>query len=115
MGPVSEAQLKALQENGTIKGDGLVWKKGFDNWKRLSEVGTFQGAGDDIPDIPPLLQEGFDWESVDSGHRIFSIKTGLDRNSSQNKYGPFSVDQLKQFFDEKKNQRENPDICHRDG
>ena len=92
-GPISEKELKKFKKNGTVRNDSLVWKKGLDNWIKLSDVGAFQKAKGNISDIPPLQQEGFDWESIDGDHRIFSIKTN-------NEYGPFSVNQLKKFFDE---------------
>ncbi|MCY4524826.1 MAG: GYF domain-containing protein [Halobacteriovoraceae bacterium] len=100
MGPISEDELKKLQRDGSINSSSLVWKNGLDNWKKLGEVGILQEAQDDIPGIPPLVQDEFDWSNIGADNRIFTIKSGQDQSSKE--YGPYSVNQLKKFFEEKR-------------
>ena len=93
VGPISEKDLMNLKSSGDVSENTLIWAKGFENWKKMGEVDIFTG---DDGEIPPLVQKEFDWESIDKDSRLFSIK------SEKSQYGPYSIKQLKNFFDEKR-------------
>src|ERR1700721_1055804 len=40
-GPLKRSQLLASLRNGTIDGDNLIWRAGFENWIPLREVSEF--------------------------------------------------------------------------
>lgn len=109
VGPVEESDLRALVLQGVLKDDSYVWRKGFENWQRMSEVDELENllgnANNAISNIPPMRevpQSNFDWEGVDRSKRIFTIRIGLDRGAEEVEYGPYSLSELKRAFDEKR-------------
>lgn len=107
VGPVEESDLKALVLQGVLKDDSYVWRKGFENWQRMSEVSELEnllGSGDaGIAAIPTMgARSDFDWEGVERDKRIFTIRIGLDRGGEEVEYGPYSLNELKRAFDEKR-------------
>lgn len=44
----------------------------------------------------------FDWSIVSFEERIISIKTGIDRNTEETVYGPFSLEMIKRLFEQKR-------------
>ncbi len=46
--------------------------------------------------------EHIDWNDMDYDQRKFSIKIGIDRNRAEAEYGPFSLNMIKQMYEEKR-------------
>ncbi|HLE10542.1 MAG: hypothetical protein A2504_14240 [Bdellovibrionales bacterium RIFOXYD12_FULL_39_22] len=44
----------------------------------------------------------FNWATVSFDDRIFTIKTGIDRNGVENEYGPYALNFIKKLFEEKR-------------
>lgn len=52
---VGTAALKAMILGGTLDGDEMVWRQGFDEWKPLSGVAEFAAdLAAQVPAVPPL-------------------------------------------------------------
>jgi hypothetical protein len=111
VGPVEEADLKDLVQAGTLDGEGYVWKKGFDNWVRLSEVDELSHilvVEVELPPamdaMPPVIDEvevkEFSWDDLAHTDKVISIKIGLDRGGEQVEYGPYTLNELKKAYDE---------------
>ncbi|TNF03664.1 MAG: DUF4339 domain-containing protein [Deltaproteobacteria bacterium] len=120
VGPVAKSEIEGLFEVGKLNSESYVWTKGYDNWKKIAEVDEFSSLGsgsededtdDDI--IAPVemkveraeverSNENFDFTSIDPDEKRITIKIGLDRGGSEAEYGPFSLNQLKQAFKEKR-------------
>ena len=47
-------------------------------------------------------ESDFDFSSIDQDEKRITIKIGLDRGGNEAEYGPFSLNQLKQAFEEKR-------------
>lgn len=113
-GPVSEDELKSLLDSGTLKEDGFIWTKGFENWIKFNEVSELshlvrgeeafveETAPVDTLKETPVDKPSLDLNSIDENERIFYIKTGIDRSKNElgAEYGPFSIDQLKRLYEE---------------
>ena len=54
-GPVSEADMRAMIEDGTTNAETLVWKKGFREWTRTEDTDLRDYISYDAP--PPLPGE----------------------------------------------------------
>ncbi len=122
VGPVAKSEIECLFEVGKLNIESYVWTKGYDNWKKISEVEEFsnlgsddsdEDTGDDIETVAPVEMkveraevdkggEDFDFSSIDPDEKRITIKIGLDRGGSEAEYGPFSLSQLKQAFKEKR-------------
>ena len=55
-GPVEEAQLRQLLQDGRIQGDSLVWRQGMLDWAPLNQVNDFSARPE--PLHPPQLEAG---------------------------------------------------------
>ena len=93
VGPVDQESILSLISEGSLNGESYLWRKGFDDWKRLNDIPELlelieeeeeeefveevapeevsepveevsQEAAD-IDDIPPFIAEGIDWNNID--------------------------------------------------
>ncbi|MBA2403390.1 MAG: DUF4339 domain-containing protein [Bdellovibrionales bacterium] len=89
----------------------FVWKKGFDNWKKIKDVSELQVVVEDeeslemeaekFPAAPVMqVEKEFNLNEQDEEERSLFIRTGNDRGVASSDYGPFSVKQLKQLYKE---------------
>jgi hypothetical protein len=111
VGPVEEKELQGLFDQGVLTLEGHVWKKGFDNWKKIKDVAELsyfnQAKAPALPKMdnmfPPKIL-GFDWKNFDHDKRIFTIKVGLDRGMADGEqtYGPFSLEELKLAYNDER-------------
>jgi hypothetical protein len=117
IGPVDESEIFGHLNSGKLNGESYVWKKGFENWEKISNVPELQQAPietqaadpsslDSIPQINDTpsapTAPTFSWENYDQSARIFTLKIGVDRGGEETEYGPFSYHQLSQAFGEKR-------------
>ena len=80
-GPIEQFELEIKLKNGELGELSYVWRKGFDNWKKVIEV----------EELKPLLRSEesgksaasprrqIDWENLPNDERVFTIK--VDRKS----------------------------------
>ncbi len=104
-GPVAIEVLVQMMINRDLKVDDFVWKKGFENWKKIKDVPELEEK--ESPQIPtPILPEikesvkDLSLKDLNSEERLLFIRIGTDRGSASNDYGPFTLNQLKQLFKE---------------
>lgn len=116
VGPIDEAELATLVGQKILNADSYIWRKGFDNWKKFREVeelsSLLEPARPVAPMMPPqkttpqmpspIVRVEIDWNTISSKERLFTIKTGLDRDGDETEYGPFTLDEMKMMFDEQR-------------
>lgn len=110
-GPVAVEVITKMVADADLKSDDFVWKKGFENWKKIKEVEELQGstapAHQELPQTPAFsapvqaaAPKAFNLSEINADERIIYIRIGNDRGGAPTDYGPFSVKQLKQLFKE---------------
>jgi len=104
-GPVSQEIIIAMISKQELISSDFVWKKGFENWKKIEEVEEFDvphKAHDGFPPAPVMHVEEkpFNFSHINETERVIFIRIGNDRGGSSSDYGPFSLSQLKQLFKE---------------
>lgn len=130
VGPVSKQHIYELYGNGELQTDSYVWKKGFSDWKHLNTVEDFKDLDENTgSSLPPDTEEKsesqfneqeesleedsenanieneavfFDLDAISNDTKVFSLKIGHDRDSDEAEFGPYSLDQLSRFFQEKR-------------
>lgn len=112
-GPVALEIITSMMAKEDLKPDDFVWKKGFDNWKKIRDVSELQEAPipamaavpemEEFPKAPEIHLENkeFSFTSIhDSEERLIFLRIGNDRGGASSDYGPFSLKQVKQLFKE---------------
>lgn len=104
-GPVAIEVIEAMITKQELKPEDFVWKKGFENWKKIKEVPELEvKAAPAAPSFPPevaaIPEKDIKLSTVNPDERIVFIRIGNDRGGVATDYGPFSVKQLKQLFKE---------------
>jgi hypothetical protein len=124
VGPVAKSEIEGLFDVGKLNIESYVWTKGYDNWKKISEVDDFSNLGsEEVTEVieaeenikeessvemkveraeVETKESGFNFSSIDQDEKRITIKIGLDRGGNEAEYGPFSLNQLKQAFEEKR-------------
>ena len=100
IGPVSQSKISELIEAGNLNEENFVWKKGFDNWKKLKDVSDFKKINEDVPEESPTIVKSsekreVDWDIIKDDEKVFLIKIGIDRGGDEVEYGPYSINILK--------------------
>lgn len=94
MGPVPKDEILSLMAQRKLDDKSYVWRKGFSNWSSIKNVKELAAEGPPSP--------GLNWDHVTPQEKIISIKIGYDRGTPEAEYGPFSLEQLSQAFEEKR-------------
>ena len=102
-GPVAIEVIEAMLARDELKTEDFVWKKGFENWMKIKEVGelkpTSPASAPDMPaEIPQPLVKELNLADLNEEERLIFIRIGMDRGGVANDYGPFNIAQLKQLF-----------------
>ncbi|MES2527556.1 MAG: GYF domain-containing protein [Bdellovibrionota bacterium] len=122
-GPVALEVIQQMVANSDLNSADYVWKKGFENWKKIKEVPELeegQAAPQSSPapaapaafkapeptkvndSLGPKLEfnKEASLKNVNPEERNMFIRIGNDRGLPPSDYGPFSLTQLKQLFKE---------------
>jgi hypothetical protein len=106
-GPVAQEVLESMVSNQELSPDDFIWKKGFDNWKKIRDVSELNikskpnyPSEPEIPVSPPTMKNDFSLKDLAPDERAIYIRIGNDRGGASSDYGPFSIQQLKQLFKE---------------
>lgn len=111
-GPVALEVIQEMIGNSDLAVTDYVWKKGFDNWKKIKEVPELEPAPAAKPQAAPApvsapatpeppVMEYKDVSLKNLGEeRSIYVRIGNDRGAAPSDYGPFTVAQLKKLFDE---------------
>jgi hypothetical protein len=103
VGPIEENEFFRLISGNVINDSTFVWKKGMPNWIKYKDALENNNSA---PSAPPAaskvvpLKKNFEWRSINSEDKIFTIKIGVDRGGDDVEYGPFSKDQLTKLYEE---------------
>lgn len=106
-GPVGQDVIVSMIAKQELKGEDFVWKKGFDNWKKIKEVSELQSSPEPVasviptaPIAPVVAEKPFSFADLNEDDRVIYIRIGNDRGAAPTDYGPFSLKQIKQLFKE---------------
>lgn len=104
-GPVALEVIETMLSQQTLKTEDFVWKKGFENWKKIKEVTELRNEDSPIAtkfDSPLPIQEVIEinFGSLNEDARVLFVRIGNDRGGAATDYGPYSLKQLKQLFKE---------------
>lgn len=103
-GPVAVDILESLIASGELTTSDFVWKKGFENWKKIKEVDELKSSpkSEAIPELqlPPVQFHEVNLKNINPDERILYVRIGIDRGGAYSDYGPFNIKQLKQLFKE---------------
>lgn len=118
-GPVALEVIQQMVANSDLNSSDYVWKKGFENWKRIKEVPELEEspapvaaapapaptpkAPEPKADLGPKIEyREVSLRNLPADERTIYIRIGNDRGLPPSDYGPFTVGQLKQLFNEKR-------------
>ena len=111
-GPVAKQEIEKLYRFGTLNKESHVWREGFSNWEKLKKTEDFsslfvsQGLPPElnIPDLPSLEQEAprEPLDDLEPDEKGIHVKVGYDRGGEEVEYGPYSINQLKRAYKEKR-------------
>jgi hypothetical protein len=112
-GPVAQQVIEAKLSKQELKTEDFVWKKGFENWKKIKEVTELQTVSAppqvaEFPAAPLALQsevqarpaQQFNLNDLGDEDRVLFVRIGNDRGGASTDYGPFNIKQLKKLFKE---------------
>lgn len=113
-GPVAQDVIEGMIASQELKQDDFVWKKGFENWKKIKDTPELEmkpkaaAAAPKAPDafVPPAAQPAaapekeFSFKDLEEDNRCIFIRIGNDRGGSPADYGPFSLKDIKKLFKE---------------
>ena len=112
IGPVEREEIEKLYRFGSLKEDSHVWRKGFAGWEKLGQVEDFSSLFDapelppepNLPEPPKAPQEKREmvWDNLDPDAKVIHIKIGYDRGMEEVEYGPYSLNQIKRAYGEKR-------------
>lgn len=105
VGPISLEELKELVINQTLSEQDYVWRKGFDNWKKVHEVDELQSkeANNSSSRTHSTNVDILPWDSINPHDKRFFVLIGQDRGQDKSaQYGPFTLTTLKKIYEEKR-------------
>lgn len=99
-------EFGGLLNSASDSGPAPVEEDSFEDEVQLG--GQSEESDDDVSFIPQMGDDNsdagasFDIKSIGNHSKVFSIKVGFDRGGSEAEYGPFSLEQLRRAYDEKR-------------
>jgi hypothetical protein len=100
-GPISKDEILKLIEVRKLDSSSYVWTKGFEDWRKLEEVEELkvepQAPKVKFDEMPPL-----NLTNIDPHKKVIYIKTGLDRGTKSEEFGPFNLQMLKKLYHSKR-------------
>lgn len=111
-GPVDVSIISTMIAKQELTASDFVWKKGFENWKKIKEVPELQSSSGpelvpepikEFPAAPEVHMEEKEFSFIsitNHDERCLFIRVGNDRGEAPSDYGPFSISQIKKLFKE---------------
>ncbi len=106
-GPVDVGVITTLVQSQQLREDDYIWKKGFDNWRKLKDVAELQnlvGASPSVPDfVAPKKEESsqkFRLGALDPEEKSIYVRIGVDRGGAPAEYGPYTPSLVKRLYQE---------------
>lgn len=105
-GPVAVEVIEQMMTNQELKSEDFVWKKGFENWKKIRDVSELAPKQEEpefiISDIPVPPAKTVNLNDINPDENVIWIRVGADRGVPPTEYGPYSLNLLKRLFKEKR-------------
>lgn len=106
-GPVDAAVIAGLIQTQELRTEDYVWKKGFENWRKLKDVPELLEAEAPLPPPPaaPVAEaakpkDEFRLGAIDPEARAIYVRVGVDRGGAPAEYGPYALSVVKKLYDE---------------
>jgi hypothetical protein len=109
-GPVAIEVIESMIQNQELKTEDFVWKKGFENWKKIKDVSELQVESTPAPAAPsmeipkapvaPAPKKEISLKDHNPDDNIIWIRVGTDRGAPPTEYGPYSINLMKRLFKE---------------
>jgi hypothetical protein len=104
-GPVAIEVIEQMITNQELKDEDFVWKKGFENWKKIKDVSELKTKEEPglpfIPqEIPQAPKKKMTLRELNPDENLIFVRIGVDRGAAPIEYGPYSVSVLKKLFKE---------------
>jgi hypothetical protein len=107
-GPVAIEVIELMIKNQELKTEDFVWKKGFENWKKIKETSELQiipappleSTKIPAPPVVPVLKKEIKLKDQNPNENIIWIRVGNDRGAPPTEYGPYSINMMKRLFKE---------------
>ena len=106
-GPVDVGVITTLVQSQQLREDDYIWKKGFDNWRKLKDVAELQnlvGAAPVVPEfeLPKQTEtpQKFRLGALDPEEKSIYVRIGVDRGGAPAEYGPYSPSLVKRLYQE---------------
>jgi hypothetical protein len=111
-GPVAIEVIESMIKNEDLKTEDFVWKKGFENWKKIKDVTELQfetipapAPEIELPKAPaptaaPVPKKDVKLKDQNPDDNIIWIRVGNDRGTPPSEYGPYSINLMKRLFKE---------------
>lgn len=106
-GPVALEVIESMIAKQELLPEDFVWKKGFENWKKIKEVSELQTVAtpefktpEEVPEVISAPEVQVSLKDLSAENREIFVKIGNDRGGPSTDYGPFNLKQLKQLFKE---------------
>lgn len=107
-GPVAVEVIHQMISNQELKSEDFVWKKGFENWKKIKDVNELEKQEPELPSfkVPetpaptPAPAKKIQMRDLNPDENVIFIRVGVDRGAAPTEYGPYSLNLLKRLFKE---------------
>lgn len=123
LGPVDVGVMSTLIQDQQLGPDDYVWKKGFENWMKMSDVAELQSFGGEAkpqaPASPPTpmkrpaaastpapAAQASSQQSLPMigqlhpDQRCVFVRIGVDRGGAPAEYGPYNLELMKRLYRE---------------
>lgn len=113
-GPVAIEVIESMIQNQDLRPEDFVWKKGFENWKKIKDTSELQTQSAPTPVAPPKMEipqppvspaapapkKEIKLKDHNPDENIIWIRVGNDRGTPPTEYGPYSVNMMKRLYKE---------------
>jgi hypothetical protein len=106
-GPVDVGVITTLVQGHQLRDDDYIWKKGFDNWRKLKDVAELQNLVAPAPVVPEFevpvkveVSQTFRLSSLDPEEKSIFVRIGVDRGGAPAEYGPYTPSLVKRLYQE---------------
>lgn len=108
LGPVDASVVASLVAKNELRPDDFVWKKGFENWRKLQDVEELRNLGQapaappkHVPEVAlPAATQVPSLAQIPSDKKCIYLRIGVDRGGAPTEYGPYAPSMLKKLYTE---------------
>lgn len=101
-GPVEQEDIIAMIAAGQLNKESYLWTKGFENWRKLKDVEAFKDVLSDDSTMTETKYQHYvvskKLEQIEKNKKCIYVKTGLDRGTRVQEFGPYDIEMLKKLY-----------------